>query len=77
MSRSRKIYPIIKDKGFKNLYWKTIRSTVNQVVRGFLKKEDLDDTELPNPKTIINDYDYSDYKFVAKDKKDIEKFKRK
>ena len=77
MSRSRKIYPNIKDKGFKNLYWKTIRSSINQVVRGFLKKRDLDDTELPNPKTIINDYDYSDYKFVAKDKKDIEKFKRK
>lgn len=56
MSRSRKL-PILKDKSFrKETYWRNIRSRINQLVR-------MGEEELPNPKTIINDYDFSDYKF--------------
>lgn len=38
-------------------YWRPIRSKINQEVRNG-NYEDL-----PNPKTIIDDYTYSDYKF--------------
>lgn len=74
MSRSRK-KPIIKDKGLKNLYWRKIRSRINQLVRGF--KRDQENTELPDPKSLMNDYDYSDYKIDASDWKDADKHKRK
>lgn len=47
---------IIKDKGLRP-YWRPIRSKINQLVR--MGVEDL-----PNEKTIINDYDYSDYRFT-------------
>lgn len=60
MSRSYR-EPFIRDKPRNSKatseYWKPIRSKINQLVR--MGK----DEELPHPKTIINDYDYSDYRF--------------
>lgn len=54
MSRSRKL-PVLKDKSFKKkLYWRNIRSRINQLVR-------VGEEELPDPKTLINDYDYIDW----------------
>ena len=54
MSRSRK-KPVLKDN-YKNrtaLYWRTVRRVTKLAVR--------QGKEIPSPKTIINDYDYSDY----------------
>lgn len=66
MSRSRK-KAIYKDswKGRTSFYWKTIRRKHNQLISQFYKKDrfgywEFDDS-LPDPKTIVNDYDYSDY----------------
>lgn len=84
MSRSRK-KPIIKDapRNYKKstLYWRRIRSVVNQKVRGFINGQREDDT-LPIPKEIVNDYDYCDYKIDyrkgwAKNDKNKERAKRK
>jgi len=62
MSRSKK-KAILKDrpKNHKksSLYWRTIRSAIKNVIRSCQNFEDL---EIPNPKTIISDYDYCDYK---------------
>lgn len=56
MSRSRK-KPIYKDVGSeKKIYWRKIRRVVNSAIKN--GKEIL-----PIPKEIINDYNYSDYKF--------------
>lgn len=88
MSRSKRI-PILKDKprNYKrtSLYWRPIRSRINQIVRGYAKKYDnsvldLDDdtsfdfdvniieqnsimlgTDIPNSKTIVEDWDYCDW----------------
>lgn len=58
MSRSYR-KAIIKDKprNYKNtsLYWRVVR----RVQKMFWKQG----KEVPDPKTIVNDYDYSDYKF--------------
>jgi hypothetical protein len=70
MSRSWK-KPWIKDKTNLN-YSKIIRSRINQIVRSILKK-DPEEVVLPNPKTIINDYDISDYRFKLENKKQIRK----
>lgn len=60
MSRSRK-RPIYKDKArFKSIYWKVIRREWKQSLNNNYYHEDF---ELRNPKSIINDYDYSDYSF--------------
>lgn len=69
MSRSYR-KPYIKD-GPRNqkrttLYWRPVRSAVNQLVRIGIE-------DLPNPKTLINDYDYCDYRYIS----DREKDKRK
>jgi len=64
MSRSKK-KAIYKDKGLKKTYHKVVRSNVNQVVRESKKLEDLDEVEIPDEKTIINDYDYCDYSIDA------------
>jgi len=68
MSRSRR-KPIIKD-GPRNTkksstYWRPVRRVMNQTVRGLDDDSDgaYDDEIIPNPKEIVNDYDYSDYKF--------------
>lgn len=63
MSRSRR-KPIVKD-GPRNhkkssLYWRPVRRVTNEKVRYL--NEELDDEIIPDPKEIVNDYDYSDYK---------------
>jgi hypothetical protein len=58
MSRSRK-KAIIKEKSFlKKLYWRTARAAANTAIRSC---KDLEILEIPNPKTIINDYTYCDF----------------
>jgi hypothetical protein len=61
MSRSRK-KAIIKDRPRRkkkaSLYWRNIRSTIKNSIRSCKNLEDL---EIPDPKTIVNDYDYCDY----------------
>lgn len=64
MSRSRK-KPIIKDRprNYKKSsnYWRTIRRVTKNKIR-FLQ-ETLEEEIIPDPKEIINNYDYSDYRF--------------
>lgn len=59
MSRSTK-KPIIKDspKGRRALYWRTTRRVINEAIR---QRRDM----VPIEKEIVNDYDYSDYKFFS------------
>ena len=73
MSRSFK-KPILKDKK-PTKYYKQIRSRTNDVVRQLKLNPDL---ELPQAKTIINDYDVCDYIFmIEKDNKTYNKATRK
>jgi len=65
MSRSVK-KPIVRDKPSTRWYWRTTRRIINQKVRN-------GEEDLPSEKSIINDYDYSDYTFMS----DLEKSKRK
>ena len=61
MSRSRK-KPIYKDVGFqKKDYWKVIRREWSQTIKGWRG----DELYLRKPKSIINDYNYSDYSFYC------------
>ena len=64
MSRSLK-KPYIKDKGNKNIYWRTVR----RVWKYQLKS----DKELSDRKVIMNDYNYCDYWYIS----DNVKYKRK
>ena len=90
MSRSRR-KPIVKDRPRNDkkssLYWRIVRRVINGKVRQ-LSKTDEDETSLPEPKEIVNDYDYCDYKIDYRDpswenakteraKEYIEKQKRK
>jgi len=52
MSKSYKL-AIFKDKAIKSIYWRIIR----RVSKFYLKQN----KDIPSPKEIINDYDYSDY----------------
>lgn len=54
MSRSRKKHPVIKDRGLKELYWRTIRKRH--------KADIFAGRALANPKEVMNDWTYSDYK---------------
>jgi hypothetical protein len=77
MSRSRK-QPIIKD-GPRNhkkssLYWRTVRRVTKDKVRYF--NETIEDETIPDPKEIVNDYDYSDYETDMRFNKDKESAKR-
>lgn len=62
MSRSFK-QPILKDspRNFKKsaIYWRTIRRVINYTIKKF--RNNTEDIILPMEKSIINDYDYSDY----------------
>jgi len=62
MSRSYK-QPIIKDspRNFKKsaIYWRTIRRVINYTIRKF--RNNTEDIILPKEKSIVNDYNYSDY----------------
>lgn len=64
MSRSRK-KPIIKDRPRNtkksSLYWRVVRRVINDKVRQILSNPEKE-LDLPEPKEIVNDYDYSDYK---------------
>lgn len=64
MSRSRR-KPIVKDRPRNekksSIYHRTVRRVTNEKIRYL--NEDVDDEILPDPKEIVNDYDYSDYKF--------------
>jgi hypothetical protein len=64
MSKSRRT-PIIKDgprnekKGSK--YHRTVRRVTNEKVRYF--NQELDEEVLPDPKEIVDDWNYSDFQF--------------
>lgn len=62
MSRSIK-QPILKDspRNFKKstIYWRTIRRVINYTLRKF--RRDVDEMVLPKEKSIVNDYDYTDW----------------
>jgi len=90
MSRSYKL-AIIKDRPRNvkksSIYWRNVRSTQNNAIRSCRNFEEL---EIPNAKTIVDDYDYCDYvvdheysNFVSAwhtredNEKDKEKYSRK
>jgi len=56
MSRSYKKIPVLKVHGhLKNIYWKLVRKKINSAIKT--------GTEIiPNPKEIICDYDYTEYR---------------
>ena len=63
MSRSYK-KAIIKDRGLKKLYHRSIRRTYKQKIRIYLcsiNMQDIEDIVLPSSKILFNDYDYCDY----------------
>ena len=62
MSRSKR-KDIIKDGGFSSEYWRHVRRVQNNSLRSNLQLIDLEEIEIPQPKTIVNDYDYCDYIF--------------
>lgn len=64
MSKSYK-QAIVKDRGIGHkLYRKTVRGSQSTYIRSNMDKLLNDeDFAIPDGKTIINDYDYCDYKF--------------
>jgi hypothetical protein len=64
MSKSKKL-PVIKDgpRNYKksSAYWRTVRRVTKEKVKYL--NEELEDNILPDPQEIVNDYDYSDYRF--------------
>lgn len=60
--------PIIKDRPRNTKksteYWRKVRRVTKQAVSKLESDEDFD-VDIPNPKTIVNDYDYSDYKYIS------------
>lgn len=60
MSRSWK-KAITKDKGLKDIYHKKVRRKTKQFVNRFLEEDDINESDIPISKEIMNDYDYSDY----------------
>lgn len=79
MSRSRK-KAIYKDRGLRP-YWRYVRSGINKAVRDILYLIDKEDYNIPDPKEIVNDYDYSDYtlnyEYKRVESKEKEKLSRK
>ena len=77
MSKSTKL-PIVKDVGFmKKTYHKVIRSNINQKLKQVKDIEDAEELEIPEPETIIDDYDYCDWRFDMRDEEDDSKYKIK
>lgn len=77
MSRSFKKNVIYKDKGFKQKYWKNVRSAINNKIRS-VDPQLLDETVIPDPKEIVNDYNYCDYIITYKPEDSYyDKIKRK
>lgn len=62
-SKSLKIYTDKSGKGTR-MYWRRVRHRINQFVKSNWYKEDFVETDIPDPKEIENDYDYSDYKII-------------
>ena len=79
MSKSRK-KAIYKDKGIRP-YWRFVRGRINQDIRNILSLNDKDDYNITNPKEIIDDWEYCDYRFdceyKCKDSEWKEKLTRK
>ena len=82
MSRSKK-EPIVKERPRNHRksteYWRRVRRVINQAVRKLFFKDE-DEVVIPNPKQIVNDYDYSDYTMDMRDiskPSDIEKLVKK
>jgi hypothetical protein len=81
MGKSKK-KAIAKDVGItKKAYYKISRKTINQTLHELPKLEDIEEYELEDFKSIVNDYDYCDYVFDAenihRDYKNAEKMRRK
>lgn len=78
MSRSRRV-PIIKDRPRNHkkssFYWRKVRRVINEKVKDILKNPE--ETEIPDPKSIVNDYDYCDYTIDYREKNDDSKYKIK
>ena len=63
MSRSRKKNAVSKDRGMTTQeYWSVIRQEWKRTVNTNWDDEDM---YLREPKEIINDYDYSDWTYMA------------
>jgi hypothetical protein len=85
MSRSKKL-PIVKDKprnSKASIYWRRIRRTYKILTH---KAKYMDETpDYPSSHSIVNDWDYSDYKFdyqhenlkTSEDKLFLQKLMRK
>lgn len=69
MSRSNKL-PIIKERPRNHKksteYWRKVRRVISQSVRKLFFKDE-DEVVIPNPKEVVNDYDYSDYTIDMRD----------
>ncbi len=62
MSDSIRKKGIFKDKGpLKESYWRMIRRIWKHKVKVSISNDDVENLTLPQPKAIVNDYDYSDY----------------
>jgi len=63
MSKSKK-KPIVKDNpSGKEIFRRRIRRKQNQETNNAKCLEDTDEFQLTDDKSIVNDYDYCDYKF--------------
>ena len=70
MSRSYKKHAFLKDRPrnykISSFYWKIVRHVTNQKVKN-------GEEFLPLPQEIFNDYNYCDYRWIKKDKKQFRK----
>ena len=85
MSRSIK-KPIVKDKPRNrkrtSTYWRTVRRSINSKLRTYSyhigsNLQDVDEPSLPQPREVVNDYDYCDWVMRLVDPKGVEKYSRK
>lgn len=86
MSRSTK-KPIIKDKPRNHKrtseYWRKVRRSTGNKLRTHLvgidseDLQDIDEPFLPQPREIVNDYDYCDWIWHLDDEDSIKKHSRK
>ena len=61
MGKSFKKHPVNKIKGRdKENYWRRVRGTTKNILRSKDINE-LEEVPLPDPKEIVNDYEYVDY----------------
>lgn len=85
MSRSFK-KPILKDKPRNNkrtsMYWRKVRRSTNNKLRTYIyhigsNLQDIDEPSLPQPREVVNDYDYCDWVTHLVDPEEVEKYSRK